>query len=206
MECRQEQPNRDPDSARRFRARCDATRGRCQRHPAPERWRTMTKKWKRLVSQDSLATSRDRIKGKAAELSGGRFGFGLLHPLVSPAGPIFHDPIAERFFKADVSAGFFAFDPFVLQNFFPLGKELLVENRVFNELRLFAFGRRHVGTVFHIAARRSIKTIRAFPLGVAAGVPIQIWSWHSSLEPARPRAGGRSAAAPNGLRAGRLQL
>src|SRR5436190_7851392 len=113
---------------------------------------------KDLVSQDSLATSRDRIKGTAAELSGGRFGPGLLHPLVSPAGPVFHDPIAERFFEANISSGLFALDPFVFQNFFPLREELLVEHRVFNELRLFAFARGHVGTV-HIRAGRSIKTI-----------------------------------------------
>src|SRR2546423_2269858 len=119
--------------------------------------------WERLVSQASLATSRDRIKGKAAELSGGRFGPGLLHPLVPPVGAVFHDPIAKRLFEADISAGFLALDPFVFQNFFPLGEELLVEHGILNEPRLFAFGRRHVGTVFHIALRRSIKTIRAFP-------------------------------------------
>src|SRR3954471_6772090 len=114
---------------------------------------------KDLVSQDSLATSRDRIKGTAAELSGGCFGPGLLHPLVPPAGPVFHDPIAERFFEADISPGFLALDPFMFQNFFPLREELLVEHGVFNELRLFAFSRHHVGTVFHIRPLRSIKTI-----------------------------------------------
>src|SRR5256885_6062754 len=126
------------------------------------------------VSQYSFATSQDRIKGKRRRLSGDRFGFGLLHSLVSPTGPIFHDPIAERLFKADISAGFLALDPFMFQNLFPLREELFVEDRVLNELRRFAFSRRHVGTVFHIAARRSIKTIRAFPLGVAPGVPIQV--------------------------------
>src|SRR4051794_38282566 len=116
MECRRERRSRDRGYARRFRERCGARRGRWPQHPAAELCRTMTKKRKGLASQDSLATSQDRIKGTAAELSGGRFGFGLLHPLVSPAGPIFHDPITERFFKADVSAGFLTLDPFVLQN------------------------------------------------------------------------------------------
>ena len=62
---------------------------------------------------------------------------------------MFHDPIEQRFFEADVGPGFFALDPLVFQNLLALGQELLVEHRVLNELRLFVLRQRHVGTVFH---------------------------------------------------------
>src|SRR5437870_188429 len=51
-----------------------------------------------------------------------------------------HDPIKQRFFKSNIGAGLFALDPLVFQNLFALGEELLVEHRVFHELRVFVFG------------------------------------------------------------------
>ena len=77
-----------------------------------------------------------------------------LHPdlplaFISPAGSMFHDPIEERFFEADIGPGFFALDPLVLQNLFTLRKEFLVENGVLNELRR-RLRNSHVVTVFHI--------------------------------------------------------
>src|SRR5687768_15969964 len=131
----------------------------------------MERKGGSFVSQDSLATSRDRIKGNGGSGSG-RLGLGLLYPLVPPVGTIFHDPIEQRPFKADISPGLFALDPFVFQNLFSLGKEFLVENRVLHELGLLPLGGRHVGTVFHISELWSTKTISP-ELGVAPGVPIQ---------------------------------
>ena len=127
----------------------------------------------------SFATSQDRVKG-----GGGESGIGALRlasefplALVAPVRSMFQNPIEERLFKADITAGFFALDPFVFQNLFALGKELLVENRVLNELGLLPLGGRHVGTVFHISEVWSTKTISP-ELGVAAGVPIQF-----ALEP-----------------------
>src|SRR5205814_1212939 len=68
---------------------------------------------------------------------------------ISPVGAMFHDPIQQRYFKADVFPGFFALDPLVLQNFCALREELLVKRRFFNELRLIGFRRRHVRFFFH---------------------------------------------------------
>jgi hypothetical protein len=96
----------------------------------------------------SFATSRDRFKG-TKKLGGGLFGTRLPSSSLSPIGAMFHDPIKQRLFEADVFAGFFALDPFVLQNFGPLGKELLVENRILNELRLTFFQTRHLSLFFH---------------------------------------------------------
>src|SRR5207302_10381235 len=109
-------------------------------------------------STDSLATSRDRIKGRERLLRGS-FGPSLLHPLVSPAGTIFHDPIQQCLFKADVGSSLLALDPFVFQDFLALGQELFVENRVLHELRLFPLGGGHLGIAFHIGPIWSTKTI-----------------------------------------------
>jgi len=40
---------------------------------------------------------------------------------------MFQDPIQQSSFKADVFAGFFAFNPLMLQDLRALGKELLVK-------------------------------------------------------------------------------
>src|SRR4029453_4472292 len=101
-----------------------------------------------LVSLVSLATSQDRIKG-TKKLGGGLFGARLLSSSLSPTGAVFHDPIKQCFFEADVFAGFFALNPLVFQNFGPLGKELLVKNRILDELRLTFFQRRHLSLFFH---------------------------------------------------------
>ncbi len=44
-----------------------------------------------------------------------------------PASPVFNNPVEESFFKADVMTHFFAFDPFMAQNFCPLGQKFLIE-------------------------------------------------------------------------------
>jgi hypothetical protein len=62
---------------------------------------------------------------------------------------MFHDPIKQRFFEADVFAGFFALNPLVFQNFGTLGKELLVKNRILDELRLTFFQGGHLSLFFH---------------------------------------------------------
>ena len=97
----------------------------------------------------SFATSRDRFKG-TKKLGGGLFGARLLPSSLSPVGAVLHDPIKQCFFEADVFAGFFALNPLVFQNLGALGKELLVENRILDELRLSFFrGKRHLSLFFH---------------------------------------------------------
>src|SRR5580765_6004060 len=86
---------------------------------------------------------------KVQKSGGGLFGARLLSSSLSPVGAMFHDPIQQSSFKADVFPGFFTLDPLVLQNFCALRKELLVERRLFDELRLICFRRRHVSLYFH---------------------------------------------------------
>src|SRR4029077_8835276 len=88
-----------------------------------------------FVSCVSLATSQDRIKG-TKKLGGGLFGARLLSSSVSPVGTMFHDPIQQGLFKADICSGFFAFDPFVFQDLGTFREKLLVQDRILNELRL----------------------------------------------------------------------
>src|SRR5881394_3852790 len=45
----------------------------------------------------------------------------------APPGPVFHDPIRERSFEADVVAGLFGFDPLMLQDLLSFCLELLLE-------------------------------------------------------------------------------
>src|SRR6266513_6287683 len=49
-------------------------------------------------------------------LGGGLFGARLLLSPLSPIGAVLYDPIEKSPFKADVFAGFFAFNPLMLQN------------------------------------------------------------------------------------------
>src|SRR5438552_17192953 len=99
-----------------------------------------------LASCVSLATSRDRVKRK--KLGGGLFGARLLSSSLTPVGAMFHDPIKQGSLKADVFPGFFAFNPFMLQNLRALGEELLVECRILDELSLIVFRRWHLGFLF----------------------------------------------------------
>src|SRR5262245_38838767 len=90
-----------------------------------------------------------RIALKVQKLGGGLFGARLLSSSLSPVGPMFYDPIQWSSLKPDVFPGFFALDPFVLQNFCALCKDLLVGRRLFDELRLICFRRGHVRFFFH---------------------------------------------------------
>ncbi len=45
-----------------------------------------------------------------------------------------HDPVEQRLFKTDVMARLLTFDPFVPQNLLPFREELLVQERLPNEL------------------------------------------------------------------------
>ncbi|MGJ3243955.1 MAG: hypothetical protein ACFE0O_13515 [Opitutales bacterium] len=48
-------------------------------------------------------------------------------PGIAPLVPVIPDPVEKRSLKADIGTGFFRFQPLVTQDFFPLGKELLIE-------------------------------------------------------------------------------
>src|SRR5438105_10189394 len=109
-----------------------------------------------FVSCVSLATSRDHVKGK--KLGGGLFGARLLSSSLSPIGAMFHDPIKQGSFKADVFAGFFAFNPLMLQNLCALTQQLLVERRILNELSLIFFRSRHRRFFFHKIWDKSTKS------------------------------------------------
>src|SRR5262249_24305611 len=84
---------------------------------------------------------------------------------------MFHDPIQQSSFKANVFPGFFALDPFVLQNFCALREEFFVKRRVFNELRLVYVRRRHVRFFFHNIFTQST------PNGSVAATKIKHRNW-----------------------------
>src|SRR6266496_2627505 len=125
-----------------------------------------------FVSCVSLATSRDRFKG-VQNLGGGLFGARLLSSSLSPIGAMFHDPIKQGSFKADVFAGFFAFNPFMLQNLRALGEELLVECRILDELSLISFRRWHLEFLFFhktcVESTKSMSTWHRHPCRYGIG-------------------------------------
>jgi hypothetical protein len=45
--------------------------------------------------------------------------------------PVPHDPIQKRPLETNIMPGLLTFNPLVTENFFPLGKEFLVEDRIF---------------------------------------------------------------------------
>src|SRR4029450_5169371 len=93
-----------------------------------------------FVSLVSLATSQDRIKG-TKKLGGGLFGARLLSSSLPPVGAMFHDPIQQGLFKADVFTGLFALDPLVFQNLGTLREKLLIQDRIPNESRVILLRR-----------------------------------------------------------------
>jgi hypothetical protein len=52
----------------------------------------------------------------------------------TPSGPIFYNPIEQSLFEADIVTSFFAFDPFVAENFVSFGQEFFVEDGVFDQV------------------------------------------------------------------------
>src|SRR5438874_8078316 len=118
-----------------------------------------------FVSLVSLATSQDRIKG-TKKLGGGLFGARLLSSSLSPVGAMFHDPIEQGLFKADVFTGFFTFDPLMFQNLGTLREKLLIQDRILNELRVILFLRRHLRIVFHKISGESTQSARPCGIGI----------------------------------------
>ena len=64
-------------------------------------------------------------------------GLLLLAPS-APFGTVFDDPVGEGVLKPNVVSGFFRLEPFVFQDFLPLGEKLSVEGGIFQEV--FASG------------------------------------------------------------------
>ena len=62
---------------------------------------------------------------------------------------MFKDPVEQSFFKADVMAGLFAFEPFVTEDLFALGDKLLVKERFFHEIGAIVRWGTHGAVKFH---------------------------------------------------------
>src|ERR1041384_838687 len=62
----------------------------------------------------------------------GLSGLGLKHLLAAfaPFRAMLDDPVCEGVFETDVSASFFGFDPFMLEDLFAFGLKLSIERRV----------------------------------------------------------------------------
>src|SRR6266566_906020 len=86
------------------------------------------------VSHHSFATSPDRLKGSrrgSVALVARRL---LRLPFLTPLGAVFDNPICQRPFKSDVVTNLLGLDPFVLENFLPLGLKLAIEIGVFHQV------------------------------------------------------------------------
>jgi hypothetical protein len=77
----------------------------------------------------SFATSQGGVKGTLMTY----LVAGIL-PRAPPTGAMVNDPVRERVLKADITAGFLGFDPFVPQNFLAFRLKFAVKRRVFQEI------------------------------------------------------------------------
>ena len=57
---------------------------------------------------------------------------------------MFDDPVEEGFFKADIVTRLLALNPFVPEDFLPLGEEFFIEQGFFDERGIFVGGRAHI--------------------------------------------------------------
>src|SRR5436190_18825369 len=71
-------------------------------------------------------------------------GFPL--PLGAPLGAMFDNPVKKRLLETDIVARLFALNPLMPEDFLPLGKELLIEERLLNEVCGFFGGIAHSST------------------------------------------------------------
>src|SRR4051812_13201220 len=83
----------------------------------------------------AFGISPDPVKG----LQHGRCLLGLCEGWIgmtapTPLGAMFHYPIGERLLETNIVAGFFRFDPFMLQDLLPLCLEFAVERRVLQQI------------------------------------------------------------------------
>jgi hypothetical protein len=76
----------------------------------------------------TLATSLDRLKGMPLWQIPKALVLGVtILAASSPFAAVFHNPIGKRALESDIVAGFFRFDPFVLENLFAFGLEFAIE-------------------------------------------------------------------------------
>jgi len=70
---------------------------------------------------------------------------GLMLAQRAPCGPVLHDPIQQRLFKAYIVSRFFAFNPFMAKNLRPLSEKLLIKSRfVEHNIVFLPQGIRHI--------------------------------------------------------------
>jgi hypothetical protein len=80
------------------------------------------------LDMDILVTFTGHIKGTTLS------AFRLSLPAFPPSRSMLHYPIEEGSFKADIITGFFALNPFVAEDLFALGQELLIKHRILYQL------------------------------------------------------------------------
>jgi hypothetical protein len=68
-----------------------------------------------------------RSEAGASRLHAGRV---LLVALGAPRGAVLDDPVEQGLFKSNILPGLFALDPFVTEDLFALGEELLIQERL----------------------------------------------------------------------------
>jgi len=56
---------------------------------------------------------------------------------------MFHDPVKERFFEANVVTGLFTLDPLVTEDLFPFCEKFLIKKGLANEFGRFVGRRAH---------------------------------------------------------------
>ena len=66
-------------------------------------------------------------------------------PGFAPLGSMFHDPVGQGLFKADVAASFFRLQPFMPEDFVELRLKLFVEGGILNEIVPVGDVSRHMG-------------------------------------------------------------
>jgi hypothetical protein len=82
---------------------------------------------------------------------------------------MFDDPVEQSFFESDIVPGFLAFQPFVAENLFALGKKLFVKKRFFDEIGAIVQGGTHAAGNCHIL-ESSVNAGRAREYQARAGV------------------------------------
>jgi len=70
-------------------------------------------------------------------------------PVVAPSAPVSHHPIEQRPLETNVMPDFFALDPLVPQNLFPLGKKLTIQHGVTDEAGTLVRVRGHDAEIKH---------------------------------------------------------
>jgi hypothetical protein len=87
---------------------------------AEQQTRTMTIKSHYVPSQPRRTALKENFRSKRRLVA-------LMLTAAAPLRAVMQDPVSQGPFEANIMTGLFRLDPFVPQNFFPLGLELTVE-------------------------------------------------------------------------------